>query len=101
MFNALYDKGNALSVETSDNIYVAAAKDNNNETSIMLTYFDDEEKEDFKEVEIQLCDNNTTRTAEIYLLDENKDMKLVKTETVSGKITLKMSLFSVVLINLK
>ncbi len=101
MFNELYKKGNAILVEGSENIYVAAAKGDNYDASIMLTYFDNDEKEDFKDIEIQLCDNDKTRTAEIYLLDENNDMELVKTEIVNGKINLKMSLFSTVLVNVK
>ncbi len=101
MFNELYKKGTALLVEDSDNIYVSAAKDNGSKTSIMLTYFDDDEKEAFEEVEIQLCDNENLRTAEIYLLDEANDMELVKTEVVNGKIKFKMPLFSTVLVNVK
>ncbi len=101
MFNALYQKGSALSVEASDNIYAAAAKDESSEISIMLTYFDDDEKEAFKDVEIRLCDNESIRTAEIYLLDKEHDMELVQTEIINGKINLKMSLFSTVLVNVK
>ncbi len=101
MFNELYKKGTSLSVEDSDNIYVAAARNDNSELSIMLTYFDDDEKEEFKDVEIQLCDSKLPRTAEIFLLDKTHDMELVKTEAVNGKINLKMPLFSTVLVNVK
>ena len=101
MFNALYKKGNAISLETSENIYAAAAKGDNSEVSVMLTYFDDNEKSKSCSVEIQLCDNDATRTAEIYVLDENNDMELVKTETINGKIVLEMSLFSTILVNVK
>ncbi len=103
MFNELYKKGNAIKVENieENNIYAAAAKGEDGEVSIMLTYFDDEEKEAFKDVEIELCDSEGTRKAEIYLLDENNDMELVKTQEINNKINLKMSLFSTVLVNLK
>ncbi len=103
MFNELYKKGNAIKVENieENNIYAAAAKGQDGEVSIMLTYFDDEEKEAFKDVEIELCDSEGTRKAEIYLLDENNDMELVKTQEIENKINLKMTLFSTVLVNLK
>ncbi len=102
MFNELYKKDCAVGVDNSEasNIYVASAK-NESETSIMLTYFDNAEKEAETEVEICLEGANGERTAEIYLLDEAHDMELVETKTVSDKITLKMTLFSTVLINLK
>ncbi len=102
MFNELYKKDSALRVDRSeaDKIYLAAAK-NEDTTSIMLTYFDNDEKEALADVEISLEGAEGTRTAEIYLLDGEHDMELVKTETVGDKISLKLSLFSTVLINLK
>lgn len=103
MFNELYKKGISVvsDVTGAKNIYLTAAKDQNDEASIMLTYFDDEEKEKSCEVELQLCDSDKARTAEIYLLDENNDMALVETREINGKINLNMTLFSTVLINLK
>ncbi len=103
MFNELYKKGSSVGVDTADeaNIYLAAAKGENSETSIMLTYFDDDEKEEFCDVEIELCDISGSRTAEIFLLDENHDMELVETKAIEGKINLKMKLFSTVLVNVK
>ncbi len=103
MFNELYKKDTALKVdrEAAPNIYLAAAKSEDEGTSIMLTYFDDDEREKYCDVDICLEEAAGERTAEIYLLDENHDMELVKTRQVTDKITLNMSLFSTVLINLK
>ncbi len=102
MFNELYKKDYAVRVEksTATNIHIAAAK-KENETSVMLTYFDNSEKEKSTDVEIILESGENERVAEIYLLDEDNDMKLVEKRIVTDKINLKMSLFSTVLINLK
>ncbi len=103
MFNELYKKDYAVRVERKDaeNIYLAAAKDKQGDTSIMLTYFDNDERQAECDVEIRLEGASSKRTAEIYLLDENHDMELVDTKEVEDKLVLKMSLFSTVLINLK
>ncbi len=102
MFNELYKKDYAIRVENDEasDIYIAAAK-NNDETSIMLTYFDNDEKERVVDVEIILEGSHNERMAEIYLLDENNDMTLIETRKVKDKIDLKISLFSAMLINLK
>lgn len=102
MFNELYKKDHAVKVDRSEaeKIYLTAAK-NENTTSVMLTYFDNDEKDAFCDVEIVLEGANRSRTAEIYLLDETHDMELVETRKVEDKITLNMSLFSTVLIDLK
>ncbi len=60
-----------------------------------------EESAEAKEVELALCDSDQARTAEIYLLDKDHDMKPVKTEIVNRKVVLKMSLFSTALVNVK
>ncbi len=100
MFNELYKKGCAIRVENDEAIYVAAAK-NEYETSIMLTYFDNDEKERVVDVEIILEGSHNERIAEIYLLDENNNMEIVESKVVKGEIKLKISLFSTVLISLK
>ncbi len=102
MFNELYKKDYAIRVENDEasDIHIAAAK-NEDDTSIMLTYFDNDEKERVVDVEIILEDSYNERIAEIYLLDENNNMEIVESKVVKGEIKLKISLFSTVLINLK
>ena len=101
MFNTLYSLKTAVPVTIDgENIYAAAAKDGNGRTAIMLTYYDDKETDAFCDVTINLKGDGRSRTADFYLLDENHNAELVKTEKTDGNITLKMSLFSTLLIDI-
>lgn len=102
MFNELYKKDYAVALnrDRAPNVYAAAAK-NAEETAIMLTYYDFDEKEASIDVVIKLEGAAGERTAEIFLLDETHDCELVDTAKVEDTVTLTMSLFSTVLIKLK
>ncbi len=106
MYNKLYTlEYSAECVSDDDLVYACAAASNEGKGAIMLTYFDDDEKEKSKEVEISIegIDNSVARTVEIYCLDENNDARLVRKERLSNDNTtlyLEMSLFSTYLLKI-
>ncbi len=101
MFSQLYKMKNAVSVQNADNIYSVAAK-GDYEGGVILSYYDEEEREAKKEIELCLYGLKGSYKAEIYLLDEDTDFTLVRTELLSGdaSIALSMSIFSTVFVKL-
>ena len=84
MFSILYDMGNCISSETdSEDLYTVAAA-SGNKCAFILTHYNANDDTKTKEVEINIkglkCGENAE--AKYYLLDENNDMELVKTEKV-------------------
>ena len=102
MFNELYKLKNCVQVECDSNeIYVCAAKDEKN-AAVMLTHFSDDDSTAPKEVTIKLNNLSASR-AEIYLLDEDNDLELVREEYLTAEncsVTLRLPLFTSYLINL-
>ena len=102
MFNELYKLGNSVEV-TCDcyEIYVCAAR-SDAEYAVMLTYFSDDDSVSSKQISLAL-NGLTQATAQIYLLDKDNDMTLVRTDSVSTEnpvINLGLSLFNTYLIKL-
>ena len=105
MFNQLYRLKNAVEVKSlSENLYGCAASDGT-ESAIMFTlYHDQETSGDVIELEIVNLDAVKGANMEFYLLDEDHDCTLVKTETVhSDKYngTLQLKMYSTVLVKIK
>ena len=70
------------------------------EYAVMLTYFSDDDSAASKQISLAL-NGLTQATAEIYLLDKDNDMTLVRTDSVSTEnpvINLGLSLFDTYLI---
>ncbi len=103
MFHTLYQCEASYRVDTehAENIYVAAAGNADGKTAIMLTYFDNEERERACQVELELVGGIKNATARIYFLDEARDMEEGRVELRDGKLTLPMSLFTTVLIEIE
>lgn len=105
MFSQLYKMGTCVASEADDGkIYTVAAKGDGC-GAVMLTYFDDDDNAPAKEVEVcfENCDAGKKMLAEYYLLDENNDMKLVRSEkftSTSFTAYLDMNLFTTYLIKI-
>ncbi|MBR5266291.1 MAG: hypothetical protein IKV63_06730, partial [Clostridia bacterium] len=100
MFNELYKLDLCVeAVSDNDEIYVCAAK-SETEAAVMLTHFSDADSTPQKQVAVDFCGFGDAK-AEVYLLDEENDMILVKEATISSqRITLELPLFTTYLIKL-
>jgi hypothetical protein len=85
MFNILYRLGTEVESRSSDDLYVCAAREGG-EAAVMLTRFCVEDNESAEDVRIEL-DGFGPCQAEIYLLDEEHDLTLVRTERFAGEAT--------------
>ena len=105
MYNKLYLQDYSVFSESLDKtVYAAAAGSENGNGAVMVTYFDDDAKEKNKIVEIAFNGIKGEKTLEFYLLDEDNDATLVKTEQINNEISniqLEMSLYSTYLIQIK
>ena len=96
-FADLKDKGEWVKCQTEiDDIYTLCACDENNSVMSVITYYTDEENMPEKTFDIDF--GKESCEFEIYLLDEAKTNELVKTEKVSGKLTLTMKPNSCVMV---
>jgi len=90
MFGDLYRMGeNISSASDDDTVYAIAAKGKDT-CGLMLTYFDDNDAAEAKEISVTLQNlaGNTMKTVEYYILDKNNDMKLWRTDrTTAEEIT--------------
>lgn len=99
MFGDMYLMNNAAESESEcGDIYSFAAR-SENEAGVMLTYYLDEDSAPEKDIDVDFSGlpANTRVKADVYILDENNDMELAKTEYFScGSFTmyLKMKLFT-------
>ena len=102
MFNELYKLDECvMTASDSDEIYVCAAK-SRSEAAVMFTYFSDDDSAKSKTVKVDLSSFGNAK-AEIYLLDSENDMSLVKEEILTAEkscITLELPLFSTYFIKL-
>jgi len=99
MFNELYKLDRSAAVENGTGIYGCAAR-SEERAAVMLTHYDDDDAAPAKEVRVELNGFGPSR-AEIYLLDREKDMELVREENFSGDasaVYLKLENLSTVLI---
>jgi hypothetical protein len=102
MFNELYKLDASVSAEADEDIYITAAK-SDTRAGIMLTHYNDNDDTEAKAVTVDLKGFGASR-AEFYLLDENNDMSLVKTEVFTGdnySVTVNMPVFTTYLIVLE
>ena len=102
MFNELYKLGDSVEAKSDSNeVYVCAAK-SDSECAVMLTHFAEDDSAAAKQIALNLK-NIDKATAEIYLLDENNDMSLVRNESISAEntsVNLNLTLFSTYLVKL-
>ena len=103
MFNELYRLDECVkAISDSEEIYVCAAKSQNT-AAVMLTHFSDDDSTFAKQTAVALCGFENAR-AEIYLLDAENDLTLVKEEIITAEnntLSLSLPLFSSYLIKLK
>ena len=81
-FADLKELGDSVPVELiGEDLYAVAATDGN-ESAVLLTFYNDDIENGEKNVCIEVSGANSSECvrAEFYLLDENKDMELVKEE---------------------
>ena len=98
MFNRLYRLGTAVECKSENpDICAVAAKNNDGESAIMISYFCNEE--DGADIEITLDLSEKGKPYEIYILDEKHNCELCGNVTSGEKITLKPN--SVLLLNSK
>ena len=104
MFSKLYDLDSAVETTSTDEILAVSAK-SEGKKAIMLTYYLDEDEAPAKEVALDLkALGDGKKTVDFYLLDEDNDMRLVKTEYLSADeatLYINMTLFSTYYIEIK
>ncbi len=88
MFNNLYKMGNAVFAEGDcDYVYATAAKGNNGESGVMLSYFCEED--DAVSADALLDIQNGAKTYEMYLLDDEHTNELIGKVNAGDTINLK------------
>ena len=86
MFNALYKMGNQIESVTDDaNVYLCAAR-GENEAAVVLTHYNDDDTAEAKNITVELTGLDGRTEAEIYLLDENHRLTLTQKLTFSGDL---------------
>lgn len=86
MFNTLYKLDEAVEVKNADGIYMCAAK-SENKAAVMLTHYNDDDTTPTKTVKIDMsgfAGENGVK-AKYYLLDEDKDLELVREEMFTAE----------------
>ena len=103
MFSHLYELGVAAEAVGDDAILPVAAK-GKSEKAVMLSYFLDDDTSPAEEVALNLKSlGEGKKQLDFYLLDDDNDMRLVKTEYLSADeatVYLNMSLFSTYLVKI-
>lgn len=95
MFNELYQMGTSVEcVIEGEQVYAVGAKDAEGNSSLMLTYYTDDDAAGEKTVQVEM--ENASEVYEVYLLDEDKTAELIKTAGNRFELTLKRN--SVVLL---
>ena len=103
-FNKLYRAENEVeaSVEGED-IYALAASDDTT-SWVMLTHYNDEDSTEGKSVTVELDNIDGEVKFELYVLDENRDMELIREDefkSESFKTTLSLPLYTSYLIKIE
>lgn len=85
MFNELYKLKNNVQVEADENIYVAAAK-KDDEAAIALVHYNNDDATEPKTITLDLSGfgSNKGTELEVYLLDENHTLEKIQTLTYFG-----------------
>lgn len=104
-FNNLYKLGNTCEISVDgQNIYALSAT-NGDQHGVMISFFDDEEKEKSTLVNLKLDGlKDGEKVANIYLLDEKRNLELVKSKKIrsaSKKLKLKLKQYSVCYVEIK
>ncbi len=106
MFNHLYCLGESIQTESDDrDLFISAAK-NDDEAAIMVTYYNDDDEMEAKEARIHISGFEAENGVELeyYLLDEERDCELARTEKFTSNdfsVILKLELSSTMLIKIK
>ena len=82
MFSKLYQLGRAVEIQNENSFLYACAARNDDQAAVMFTYFNTDETAPSKEVRLQMQGFGSEKgvKAEYYLLDETRDLKLVREE---------------------
>lgn len=83
-FNVLYKLGESYKTEDGNEMYAVAAK-NGDEAAIIVTRFTDDDEAQKDKCIINVEGLGYATEAEVYLLDENHDLELVRCETFTGE----------------
>ncbi len=83
-FNVLYKLGKAYKTEDGNEMYAVAAK-NGNEAAIIVTRFTDDDNAPDDKCIINVEGLGKVAETEVYLLDDEHDLELVRCETFTGK----------------
>ena len=76
-FDALAKLGTSVKTEyEKEGIYSCAAT-NGTDSAVILTYYDEDDESENKMVELEIAGNCGKTMAEVYLLDEENDLKLI------------------------
>jgi len=83
-FNVLYKLGESYKTEDGNEMYAVAAK-NGNEAAIIVTRFTDDDEAETDKCIINIEGLGKKTEAEVYLLDEDHNLELVRTEMFTGE----------------
>lgn len=88
MFHTLYQMGTSVEcLIDGENVYAVAAKDADGNSSLLLTYYTDDDNAEEKTVHVAL--NDGADKYELYLLDQDHDCDLIGAVESEFSITLK------------
>ena len=98
MFRDLRELGTSMDVSYScENIYSVGATDNSGTCAFMLTYFDNNDDAEAKDIALEFVGNGSKVKVSYYLLDENHDNQLMREEIFTAdtfRAYLKMNLYT-------
>ena len=77
MFDNLAKLGKYAECDYSNNDIYACAATDGSDGAVMLTYYSDDDESENKMVELKIRANKQRSKAEVYILDEENDLKLV------------------------
>lgn len=102
-YRDIYKLGDSVKIDAVNENIFAVASTNGTESAIALTYFTPEDTSENTEITLNFQNIKEGSTVEYYLLDEENDGVLVKTEkaTENYSVTLNMKLFDCYLIKIK
>ena len=105
MFNKLYQLGTAASFESDDGTVYGAAAVGENGGAVMLTYYDDLDEGEKKQVKLNLASLPASPVKmTVRVLDADHDDQPIREEILSGKsasVYLDLDLFTTVLVTLE
>jgi len=104
-FNNLYKLKNSCETLIDGDYIYAVSASNDNEHGIMISFFDDKEKEKSTVVNLQLSGmKDGEKVANIYLIDDKKNLELVKSKKIkdnSKNLKIKLKQYSVCYVEIK